>query len=391
MPERELPAPSVLLVDGLNALFEALCRRGYRLVGPTVQDGAIIYGEIQSPADLPVGWTDEQDGGTYRLKPRADGALFGYAVGPHSWKKFLFPPATRLWQAQRTDNGGFEVAADREEPPKFAFIGVRSCELHAIAVQDRVFLDGKHVDPTYKARRERAFIVAVNCGQAGGTCFCVSMKTGPKARFGFDLALTETLEGGRHQFVVEVGSARGAEVLAEVSRGEAASEDLAAAQRAVDRAAAQMGRTMDTTGIKELLYRNYDHPRWDEVAGRCLTCANCTMVCPTCFCSTVEDTSDLKGEHAERWRKWDSCFTMDFSYIHGGNVRSTARSRYRQWMTHKLATWIDQFGTSGCVGCGRCITWCPVGIDITEEVRAIRESEPRSPAPPATEARDADA
>jgi len=177
----------------------------------------------------------------------------------------------------------------------------------------------------------------------------------------------------------------------EVPRGRAASKDLVAAQQAVDRAAGQMGRTMDTAGIKELLYRSYDHPRWDDVAKRCLTCANCTMVCPTCFCSTVEDTSDLKGEHAERWRKWDSCFTMDFSYIHGGSVRSTPRARYRQWMTHKLATWIDQFGTSGCVGCGRCITWCPVGIDITEEVRAIRESEQGPPAAPAHEAKDADA
>ena len=217
------------------------------------------------------------------------------------------------------------------------------------------------------------------------------MKAGPKATFGFDLALTETLEGGRHQFVAEVGTERGAEVLIEVPRGEAASEDLVAAEQAVARAASQMGRTMDTAGIKDLLYRNYDHPRWDDVARRCLTCANCTMVCPTCFCSTVEDTSDLKGEHAERWRKWDSCFTMDFSYIHGGNVRSTPRARYRQWMTHKLATWIDQFGTSGCVGCGRCITWCPVAIDITEEVRAIREGEQQPPTAPAQEAKDADA
>jgi ferredoxin len=380
----------VLPADSLNALFEALRRRGYNLVGPTVKDGAIVYAEIRSPADLPAGWTDEQDGGTYRLKRRADRALFGYAVGPHSWKKFLFPPVTRLWQARRSENGGFEFAEEREASPRFAFIGVRSCELHAIAVQDRVFLEGRHVDPTYKARREHAFIVAVNCGQAGGTCFCVSMKTGPKATFGFDLALTETLEGGGHQFVVEAGSERGAEVLTELPSGKAGSEDLAAAQRAVDRAAAQMGRTMDTAGIKELLYRNYENPRWDDVAARCLTCANCTMVCPTCFCSTVEDTSDLKGEHAERWRKWDSCFTMDFSYIHGGNVRSTARSRYRQWMTHKLATWIDQFGTSGCVGCGRCITWCPVGIDITEEARAIRDSEQRPQAAHGKESKDAD-
>jgi sulfhydrogenase subunit beta (sulfur reductase) len=390
MAELESPMAARLTMDGLRALFEVLRRRGFRLVGPTVQDGAIVYGELQSSADLPVGWTDEQDGGTYRLKRRDDQALFGYAVGPHSWKKFLFPPATRLWQARRTENGGFAFQEEPEVPPRFAFIGVRSCELHAIAVQDRVFLQGKHVDPTYRVRREQAFIVAVNCGQAGGTCFCVSMKTGPKAVSGFDLALTETLEGGLHQFVVEVGSERGAEVLRGIPHEAAAAEDLAAAQRAVDRAAGQMGRTMDTTDIKELLYRNYEHPRWDQVAARCLTCANCTMVCPTCFCSTVEDTADLTGEHAERWRRWDSCFTMDFSYLHGGNVRSSAKSRYRQWMTHKLATWIDQFGTSGCVGCGRCITWCPVGIDITEELRAIRASESPAPSAPAREAKDAD-
>ena len=133
-----------------------------------------------------------------------------------------------------------------------------------------------------------------------------------------------------------------------------------------------MGREMNTDGIHDLLLANLEHPRWEEVAGRCLTCGNCTMVCPTCFCTSVEDTSDLAGVSAERSRRWDSCFTMDFSYIHGGSVRASPKSRYRQWMTHKLATWWDQFGSSGCVGCGRCITWCPVGIDITEEVRAIR-------------------
>jgi len=380
---------SVITLEGLGALFEALRRRQYTLVGPTVGDGAIVYGELQSPADLPRGWTDEQDGGTYRLVRRNDEAVFGYVVGPHSWKQFLFPPATRLWQGQRTEAGGFEMRAVPAEPPRYAFIGVRSCELHAIAIQDRVFVGGAHVDPTYQARRERAFFVAVNCGQAGGTCFCVSMQTGPKATGGFDLALTETLEGGRHRFVVEVGSERGAEVLRDVPRAAATAEDLAAARAATERATGQMGRTMDTTDIKDLLYRNYEHPRWDDVASRCLTCANCTMVCPTCFCSTVEDTADLTGDHAERWRKWDSCFTMDHSYVHGGYVRSSARSRYRQWMTHKLATWIDQFGTSGCVGCGRCITWCPVAIDITEEVRAIRDSE-RPGNTRAKEAKDAD-
>jgi len=215
-------------------------------------------------------------------------------------------------------------------------------------------------------------VIAINCGQAGGTCFCVSMKTGPKASSGYDLAMTEILQDGRHRFVVEAGTERGAEILSELPRGAAAPADVQAAESVVAETARHMGRTLDTTGIKELLYNNYQHPRWEEVATRCLTCANCTMVCPTCFCTTVEDVTDLSGDHAERWRKWDSCFTMDFSYIHGGSVRSSTKARYRQWLTHKLATWIDQFGSSGCVGCGRCITWCPVAIDITEEVRAIR-------------------
>ena len=379
------PAPQTfrsLTVDGLSALLQVLRHRGYRLVGPTLRDGAIVYDEIASAADLPQGWTDVQDGGTYRVERRKDQALFGYPVGPHSWKKFLFPAATRLWRARRIRGrvaDGFEIEHNNEDAPRYAFIGVRGCDLHAIAVQDRVFLEGPHVDPTYRALREAAFVVAVNCGQAGGTCFCLSMKTGPRVTAGFDLALTEVLEDGRHEFVVETGTDRGAGVLREVPAAEGPADATDAIDRTVARAASQMGRTMDTTDIKELLYRNLEHPRWDDVAARCLTCANCTMVCPTCFCSSVEDTADLTGEHAERWRRWDSCFTMDFSYIHGGNVRNSPKSRYRQWMTHKLASWIDQFGTSGCVGCGRCITWCPVGIDITEEVRAIRKSDASKP------------
>lgn len=370
-PPRE---SSVIERQDFEQLFPALLSRGYWVVGPTVRDGAIVYERLSSVQDLPCGWTDEQEGGKYRLIRRKDQALFGYVVGPHSWKKFLYPPTQRLWQAQRNENG-FHILQEAPEPAKFAFLGVRSCELHAIEVQDRVFLQGPYVDPGYKARRENAFIIAVNCAQAGGTCFCVSMNTGPKAAAGYDLALTEVVEGGKHYFVAEAGTERGREVLKEVPHRPAGDAERGTADRIISETARHMGRTMETAGIKELLYANLEHPRWDNVAARCLTCANCTMVCPTCFCTTVEDVTDLTGDHAERWRKWDSCFTADFSYIHGGSVRTSAKSRYRQWMTHKLATWIDQFGTSGCVGCGRCITWCPVGIDITEEAKAIRETK----------------
>jgi ferredoxin len=361
---------TVLSPVHFGALLQALSDEGYQLVGPTVRDGAIVCAEITGIADLPAGWTDTQAPGAYRLQRRADSALFGYALGPQSWKQYLFVPHLRLWQAQRQGTG-FSVDTATPPPPRLAFIGARACELHAITIQDRIFLRETFVDADYAARRADVFILAVNCAQAGGTCFCVSMGTGPRVSDGFDLVVTEILDHP-HRLLIEVGSERGASILARVGGTPAAAEDTTAAERVINHTAHSMGRRLETADIQQLLYRNYEHPHWDEVATRCLSCANCTLVCPTCFCSTVTDVTDLGGDHAERWRHWDSCFTLDFSYIHGGSVRTTARSRYRQWLTHKLATWIDQYGTSGCVGCGRCITWCPVGIDLTAEVDALR-------------------
>jgi ferredoxin len=355
-------------------LIAALVRRGFRVLGPTVRDGAIVYDELSAAGELPIGWTDRQDAGTYRLERREDDARFGYAVGPHSWKRFLFPSRVRLWGARRNGGGATVIEEEPAEDAPQAFVGVRACELHAIGIQDRVFLGGVHTDDDYGARRDGAFLVAVNCFEPGGTCFCASMGTGPKAEEGFDLALTELLDG-QHRFLVEVGSERGAEVLAELPAQPAVEADLAAASAATESAVEKMGRSLESFDLRDLLARNLEHPRWDDVARRCLTCGNCTLVCPTCFCSAVEDTTDLSGQEAERWRVWDTCFSVDYSHIHGGSVRPSGRSRYRQWMTHKLGTWHDQFGSSGCVGCGRCITWCPVGIDITEEVAAIRATD----------------
>ena len=364
----------VVLMDGIEALIQALICRGYDVLGPQVRDGAIVYGPITSSRDLPAGWTDEQQNGKYRLKRRRDGALFGYVLGPHSWKRYLYPPIQKLWSADRSQKS-FDIAEEQPQPAKLALLGVRACELHAIALQDKIFLRGPYVDPGYQRRRQSLFIVAVNCSEPGGTCFCASTDTGPKATSGYDLAITELLTGNDSKLLISVGSGAGAELLSEIPSTPPSKSDEEAAAAVSARAAARMGRKLETGGLKELLYRNVDNPLWDKVAARCLSCANCTMVCPTCFCTTVEDTTDLTGSKAERWRRWDSCFTLDFSYIHGGSVRVSAKSRYRQWMTHKLAAWIDQFGRSGCVGCGRCITWCPVGIDITAEAQALRDSE----------------
>ena len=363
---------AILPASELAILIAELIREGYEVIAPTVRDGAVTYNTIKSAQDLPQGWTDEQSPGKCRLKPRNDGAYFGYSVGPHSWKRFLHPPEVQLLKAERQE-GSFRILNNEIEPQKKrAFLGVRPCELAAIRIQDRVLLQDRFSDPIYSARRSAAILIAVQCTQAASTCFCSSMGTGPAVSDTADLILTELQDGGSHRFLARAGSDRGSELLKTLRTTAATEADHHEAEAGVQAAAMTQIRSIAQDGIQELLYQNFEHPRWELIAARCLSCANCTMVCPTCFCTTVEDTSSVSGDQAERWRKWDSCFTQAFSYIHGGSVRNSTKSRYRQWITHKLAAWKDQFGTSGCVGCGRCITWCPAGIDITEEIRALR-------------------
>src|SRR3990167_5201530 len=366
----------------LNTLFNSLKRDNYTLIAPIISNGSIIYDQVNSAEELPRGWTDEQEAAAYRLKKQNDNAYFSYNVSPYSWKKFLFPPHIRLFTVE-SKGKSFKINSSDAPIPAYAFIGVRPCELNAIKIQDKVFNNGQYTDTVYKTRREKVFIVAVSCTQAGGTCFCVSMNSGPKvnppspplekgSNGGFDIALTEVIDKGEHYFIVEAGSEKGNDLMSKIPHTVAGQLEIENANKLVQTTARQMNKSMDTKNIKELLYANLESRHWDDVASRCLTCANCTMVCPTCFCTTVEDVTDLTGENVERWKRWDSCFTVDFAKVFGGNFRSSSRARYRQWMTHKLASWIDQFGTSGCVGCGRCITWCPVGIDITEEVKKIK-------------------
>jgi formate hydrogenlyase subunit 6/NADH:ubiquinone oxidoreductase subunit I len=387
----------LLSKERFDDLLGLLAADGFEVIGPRLDQGAIVYGPVTSARDLPVGWTDVQQAGSYRLQRRADDAWFGFAVGPHSWKKYLFPPELRLWQARRTADGCTARAVEPETPPR-AFLGMRSCELHALAVQDRAFMGRgpAFADRHYSRARRRLFLIAVECEHPGGTCFCDSMGTGPAVRTEriplatlpaeggstagpagelapVDLVLTELEEA----FVVRAASQAGRDVVSQLSLPPAADDQLLDARRRVQQAAGAMGRAVDVRDVRGLLHGNQEHPRWDDVAGRCLACTNCTLVCPTCFCFSVHDVTDLSADHAERVRTWDSCFDPDFARVHGGNYRPTVRGRYRQWLTHKFASWYDQFGVSGCVGCGRCITWCPVGIDVTEEITAIRAADQR--------------
>ncbi|MFI7707408.1 4Fe-4S dicluster domain-containing protein [Nonomuraea sp. NPDC049480] len=360
------------VLDSLDPLIEALHERGYAVVGPTVRDGVIRFAELDSAAGLPAGWTDEQAPGAYRLHeddrqdPPQDGALvFGFAASPDSVKRFTHPPRSTLFHMR----DGVPEAAP-VEAPKVALLGVRACDLAGLAVQDRVFLGGRHPDEAYRARREALFLIAVNCAVPGGTCFCASMSTGPRATSGFDLALTELT--GPHRFLAESGSERGATLLEVLPRRPTTEADHKAARQVSETAERRMGRHVDLDSVRERLTERRESPDWNDIASRCLTCANCTMVCPTCFCVTIEDGTDLADGSATRTERWDSCFTLEFTELGGAPVRSSGAARYRQWLTHKFSTWVDQFGSYGCVGCGRCVTWCPAGIDITEELERLR-------------------
>ena len=394
--------------EGLDALIAELRRRGYRTLGPVVRDGAIVLGRLRRVGDLPVGWHDEQGPGTYRCRFEGDRALFAWAVGPQSPKPAFLPAQEVLFRA-RPSAEGLEVEPSPERSAPIALVGIRPCELAGLAVLDRVLAEGPTPDRRYLSRRSDAFVAVVECATPSDSCFCTSTGTGPAAAESVDLVLCELLpdrpvstrvggeggEGGEgdsrgvaveddggdplgelegHRLVARAASALGRSLLDTVPHRPARPEDRAARHAALAASSARIRRRLDTQGLPALLDRNLDHPRWADAAARCLSCGNCTMVCPTCFCTDVHDLNDLRGG-VERRRRWSSCFELDHSYLHGGPVRASVTSRYRQWATHKLATWHDQFGSSGCVGCGRCITWCPVGIDLTEEVGAIRASD----------------
>ena len=295
-------------------------------------------------------------------------------VGPTAWKKWTFPAFIPL---TRATHDGHKVSFEPEQaaPAKLAFLGARACEIAALAVQDRVLIGTEFIDPDYMVRRANVLVIAVQCTTSASTCFCTSMGTGPEVTEGYDLSLTE-LDAG---FIVDAGTPAGRAILERLPLRPATAAEQYGVAATVAAVRARIGDPVPTDGIHDRLLAQLDHPRWAQVAERCITCGNCTLACPTCFCTTVTQATDMSGDAALASRSWDSCFSPGFAKVAGGSFRARPRDRYRQWLTHKFATWFDQFGTSGCVGCGRCITWCPVGIDVRDELNAIAPPVPLSP------------
>lgn len=354
----------------LQLLITALEQAGFTCIGPQVRDGAIVYENLSDAKQLPWGIRDNQLPGEYTLTKTSEQKAFGFSNGPQAIKPILFKPRETVWRVTRNAEGKltFQPTLANEKP--VAIIGARSCDLVAMAVQDKVFITDKHVDQHYKSRRDALFIVAVNCTYSSSNCFCVSAGTGPEVKNPFDLLLTEVGQG----FLATSGSERGKNILDQLKLSESSSEQCMQGKENISQASSMQTKRIpldNSRGLRDLLFSNLNHPRWDEVAERCLSCGNCTQVCPTCFCHSEIENPSLDGNHSEHVREWDSCFTAGHSNLNGKILRDDTRKQYRQWLTHKVGSWFDQFDTSGCVGCGRCITWCPVGIDITEELSAI--------------------
>jgi sulfhydrogenase subunit beta (sulfur reductase) len=351
----------------LHELIAALGAGGRRVIGPQVRDGAVVYEPLESEAQLPHGLHDVQAPGRYRLEQADTPRCFAWADGPQALKPLVFTPRERLWTSERAEDGALRFRESAESVEPTAVLGVRACDLAALALQDQHFLEGTFPDPSYRARRESLFLVAVHCTHPADTCFCASTGDGPRAEAGFDVALHELDDG----FIVSSGSPAGHAFCGMLALSEAEEDLCANAEAEVERAAAGQQRSLPGQDLRTPLMQRLEHPRWAEVAERCLSCGNCTAVCPTCFCHAEVELPDIDGRSSDHYRQWDSCFTEGHSRLSGFVVRPDTRTRYRQWLVHKLATWHDQYGRSGCVGCGRCVTWCPVGIDITEEAHAL--------------------
>lgn len=258
---------------------------------------------------------------------------------------------------------------DREsDKGKKVLFGVRPCDVHSFFVLDEVFC-GEMADPLYCESRNRTVVIAENCVTPCRSGFCYYQQTGPGLAKGYDLLLTKLGEN----YLVEVGSATGAELLAEIAMGEEAAPGMVAEKedRLAD-ASRKLPYHILTRNLSELLEEKTDHPVWEELRSRCLGCGTCTMVCPTCFCYNMYDKLDLNLTSGVRQREWDSCKLLEYSQVALGHNFRKGREARAQWrIYHKLLYQQRQFGKTGCVGCGRCIQACVVKIDLTAVAAAL--------------------
>jgi sulfhydrogenase subunit beta (sulfur reductase) len=260
-------------------------------------------------------------------------------------KKYLLPYKEKMFS--------FERGKMREEIPeeKLALFGLHICDINAIARLDMVLWN----DPAYKARRENMLIIGVSC-TPNDKCFCKSVHANVLPNI-CDVFLMQHEKDYIAYSLTEKGRKLLTSFLFEPTNIEIKEIKVEYNEQ----------KHIDIHRVGERILKDYENPVWAETAKRCLGCANCTVVCPLCYCYDVVDNTYVHTDEGERVRCWDSCLLLNFARVAGGhNFRKDLKARYRNVYTHKFRTFVDEFGVPSCVGCGRCITFCPAGIDMRE-------------------------
>jgi sulfhydrogenase subunit beta (sulfur reductase) len=293
-------------------------------------------------------------------------ALDGPALMP-SPKEFLLPPMEQLF---RYSAEGVEEALNRL--PRVLF-GIRPCDVSAIRILDIFFLDETR-DVYYESRRSGTALITLACNQPDPTCFCLGLGTGPFLKTGFDIQLTDL--GDR--FLVETGSELGASLTAPyphifIEPKSSDNDDLYEARLASQ---SRFEKRVNLEQVRKRIQAEaVPDTFWESVADRCFECGGCVYNCPVCTCFNVIDRA-ASTSTGTRMRLWDTCMFKGFTRMAGGVVPAEAKiHRTKRWYHHKLVHWPAQFGTFGCVGCGRCAVSCPGKIDMATVALRIKGAD----------------
>ncbi|MFC1926931.1 4Fe-4S dicluster domain-containing protein [Chloroflexota bacterium] len=270
-------------------------------------------------------------------------------------KEWLFPKTETLFAAKR-EGGDYEISPSDIEQ-KTVIFGIRPCDAKAIAMLDFPFL-AEPADSLWAQHREKTYLIGLSCNTACSQCFCTSMGTAPNDPSDVDILLTEVGDSYAVQTVTE--------------KGKQLLEGIELKEQDLTLPPPPSPTSVPAEGISEAVRKAFDEPYWSRLADRCIHCNVCAYVCPTCYCFDIRDYPE--GEKIERLRTWESCQSKGFTRIAGGHdPRADKGIRLRQRFAHKLLYFPQEFGPLACVGCGRCVTSCPVNIDIREIINDVQK------------------